>query len=198
MLVSVRGHGLFRSRDGGQSFTPVAEDLIAQNQVLVSIHFTATTSPDGRAIYALSEEGLFESSNSGESWQVIHRPARYESSSNTVKKSGEWNTIGSQSLSEMTAIEAHDQGDFIEFTFQGNNVAIVGRGHSDGGIAAVSIDGTPVGEIDLYRPSQESVRVRQRFTGLDDGLHRLRVEVTGRRSPGSNGTAVTLDAFDIE
>ena len=34
-------------------------------------------------------------------------------------------------------------------------------------------------------------------TGLTSGNHTLRIEVLGTKSPGSEGTRVVIDAFDV-
>jgi len=81
VLVSVRGNGHFRSRDGGRTFTQVAPQLI-DDQILLghfpgvvpkfpAIVFSPTYAADG-AVFGLYENQLLRSDDAGENWELLH------------------------------------------------------------------------------------------------------------------------------
>jgi photosystem II stability/assembly factor-like uncharacterized protein len=197
LLVSVRGHGLFASEDFGESFVPVAQQLITENEVLVSIHFPGRVAASASPIYALSEETLFVSRDKGKSWNSIRRPARYESASDALRLGGNWQTVRSEVLSELTAIQSDEQGASIELVFQGTEFSVIGYGSSESGIANVYVDDSPLGSVDFYTSSGEGAPVIKTFSELEMGTHIIRLEVSGKKSAQSDGIAVTLDAIDV-
>ncbi|MEM8831301.1 MAG: YCF48-related protein [Cyanobacteria bacterium P01_G01_bin.19] len=67
LLVSVRGKGLFRTVDGGNTFERVGDYLTGE------IHFSPTYESD-RSIYGSSGAELYKSDNGGDTWQVLAFP----------------------------------------------------------------------------------------------------------------------------
>jgi len=80
--------------------------------------------------------------------------------------------------------------------FDGVGIDVVTVTGPNRGRARVSIDGVPVQVLDLYSAGR-SFGVVERFDGLADGAHTLRIEVLGRRSQGSSGRSVAIDRFDV-
>jgi len=197
LLVSIRGHGLFASEDFGESFIPVAQQLLADNEVLVSIHFPDREAASASPIYALSEETLFVSSDNGKNWRSIRRPARYESASDALRHRDDWQTVRSEVFSELTAIRSAEQGNSIELVFRGTEFSVVGYGSSESGIANIYVDDSPLGDIDFYTSSEGGAPVIKTFSDLEMGTHIIRLEVSGRKSAQSSGITVTLDAIDV-
>jgi GH25 family lysozyme M1 (1,4-beta-N-acetylmuramidase) len=78
---------------------------------------------------------------------------------------------------------------------EGDQVGVVATRGPDGGRAAVLVDGTAVGLIDLYQPiasGPETVYV----AGLEPGIEQLiSVEATGTSDPASSGSSVVIDGF---
>jgi hypothetical protein len=84
LIVSVRGRGLFKSVDGAETFTPLASELINNNNSLSNlrdlpavseaIQFSPTYSKD-RTIYGFSNTKIFKSEDGGDSWQEIKNPS---------------------------------------------------------------------------------------------------------------------------
>ena len=83
IIVSLRGKGLYRSTDRGQSFEPFAEELI-ENQIMFS-HFSGVTpkfppivfSPDfktDRTLFAMDGTQLYRSVDAGDSWAELVTP----------------------------------------------------------------------------------------------------------------------------
>ena len=96
-----------------------------------------------------------------------------------------------------TAILSASAGDHAEFSFTGTSVSWIGFRSPLAGIAAVSVDGTSAGQIDLYSPT-EAVRVPV-FTATDlaEGTHTLRIDVTGQRNAAASAGYIVIDAFDV-
>jgi hypothetical protein len=86
-------------------------------------------------------------------------------------------------------------GDALSASLEGDQVGVVATRGPDGGRAAVLVDGTAVGLIDLYQPvasGPETVYV----TGLEPGTEQLiSVEATGTSDPASSGSGVVIDGF---
>lgn len=85
LIVSVRGKGLFKSVDAGQTFTEVGQDLINNNHLLSNMYgfpLVAASMPikfspnykEDRTIYGYAEEQIFQSSDGGNSWLAINIP----------------------------------------------------------------------------------------------------------------------------
>ncbi len=86
-LVSVRGKGLFKSIDGGQTFTAIGNELINNNITLANLFGFSLTgvstpiqfSPNfkrDRTIFGFSDKQLFRSQDGGNTWKAITIPIR--------------------------------------------------------------------------------------------------------------------------
>jgi hypothetical protein len=85
----------------------------------------------------------------------------------------------------------------FQFRFKGSTVSWVYTKALNRGIAAVSIDGVPRGDVDLY--SEATVwQARTDFTMADGGEHTLEVRISGRKNPSSSGTFVDLDELIVQ
>ena len=85
LMVSVRGRGLFKSIDGGKTFTEVGQDLIKNNHLLSNMYgfpLVAASMPikfspayaQDQTIYGYAESQLFKSSDGGNTWSAITIP----------------------------------------------------------------------------------------------------------------------------
>lgn len=73
------------------------------------------------------------------------------------------------------------------------SITWIARTGPDRGIAAVTIDGTNKGTVDLYAPSPGSVSTV--YPGLSSRRHTVAIRALGTKRAASTGTSVTLDAF---
>jgi hypothetical protein len=87
-------------------------------------------------------------------------------------------------------------GDTATFRFAGTQVRVYGTLDSHHGIAAISIDGTPVGMADFYSPVRLYTQVVFTSAVLPAGIHALEIQVTGQKDPASTAAVVALDRFD--
>jgi hypothetical protein len=97
----------------------------------------------------------------------------------------------------VSAHETSSAGKTVTLPFRGSEIAWIGYRGPDAGMASVQIDGTVLGEVDLYSPTVVYQAVVFAKTGLGDTDHTLVIQNTGRRNAASNGTRVVVDAFDV-
>lgn len=87
-------------------------------------------------------------------------------------------------------------GDYMEVDFPGTAIYVQGRIQYTNGILEAFIDGKSMGTRDMYQPKiwprghGQSSAVW--ITGLPDGTHTLRIEVTGKKNDQSAGTTIGL------
>lgn len=84
LITSIRGRGLFKSVDGGTTFTQVGRELLEGNHSLANmygfwpptmgIEFSPAYQSD-RTIYGVAETKLFKSTDGGETWTNMPIPA---------------------------------------------------------------------------------------------------------------------------
>lgn len=196
LLVSVRGLGLFASRDDGETFAPVAPELMADSHLLRAL----VPSPDfetDRRVYGYSGEDLFMSADAGMSWTRIVRPARYEEARDPVIPKGDWEVLKGEAFSAGTAITSDEAGDRVELWFTGSGLSLVGAAAPDLGIAQIMIDGGEPVLIDQYAAEPSGQPVVRHVADLSLGAHHVVVEVSGRKNPRSKGTGILVDALEI-
>jgi beta-galactosidase GanA len=89
-------------------------------------------------------------------------------------------------------------GSSMSVTFNGTAVQWIGPKNTNGGIAAVSIDGgTPV-DVDTYDSAgKEFQQVLFSATGLPAGAHTLTITVTGTKNPAATADTVVIDAINV-
>jgi hypothetical protein len=97
-----------------------------------------------------------------------------------------------------SAIGSVDVGSRATLTFTGTGVTWIGYSDEWSGLAKVYVDGTLQATVDTYSSPFTPRRTLFTATGLTSGLHRLVIEVTGQRGPGSANAWIWIDAFDIQ
>ncbi|WP_405862743.1 hypothetical protein OG361_34530 [Streptomyces sp. NBC_00090] len=97
--------------------------------------------------------------------------------------------FGTESFTNVTGAKA-------EFSFTGTQVGFYSAKAENLGIVAISVDGGPATEADLYAPAEQfQQRVFER-TGLTGGEHTVTVRVTGRKNAASVDAYLSLDAIE--
>lgn len=82
LLVSVTGEGLYRSTDGGRTFSPTGNELIAESRVIADftnptdspIEFSSSFAND-QTVFAYANQDILRSTDAGTSWDVLQIPA---------------------------------------------------------------------------------------------------------------------------
>jgi hypothetical protein len=88
-------------------------------------------------------------------------------------------------------------GSTFSITFKGTSLLLYGARAPYHGIAAVSVDGGPELDIDLYAATRVDQALLFTVPTLANGTHTVRVRVTGRKNAASTEFLVNADRVDI-
>jgi len=95
LVVSVKGEGLFVSRNGGESFSRLGDpDQHARLAGVARVVFSPDFGAD-KTIYAASESDVFLSADEGRTWTLLDRPLRYEGTRGVVSSVADLPSIAS-------------------------------------------------------------------------------------------------------
>jgi hypothetical protein len=196
LVISVRGRGLFKSENGGATFTEIGPDLIDNNHAIEYVMFSALYAID-KTIYAASDEELFKSTDGGHTWEMITRPIRYENIREVIHYEGEWKISKGDDFSASSVTHSDVAHNKAILDFVGTGISWIGTESDDQGIARVYIDGNYVGDADQFGETRKSIVKSFSITDLAYGPHAIAVEVTGTKNPKSTGYRIEIDAFDV-
>lgn len=84
-----------------------------------------------------------------------------------------------------------------EFDFTGTQFMLRGNHENVGGIIAVTIDGQPAGEADLYGPGKTRFTTQYVSPILPEGEHHVRVMGAGKKHDAALAWNIQLDSIDI-
>lgn len=88
------------------------------------------------------------------------------------------------------------KGARASITFNGTGITWIGVSDAYAGLATVYLDGT-MQVINTYNPVSQYQKAIFQANGLAPGAHTFSIEVTHERGPGTDGSWVWIDAFDI-
>ena len=196
ILIVVKGKGIFRSEDGGTSFSEWSTALIDDNHRIKSIVYSPYYAND-RKIYSVSHEDLFVSYDSGVHWDITERPVRYENHREVVDYIGSWKIKNSENYSATKVSYTDVAGSEVSLAFVGTGIKWIGTRSESQGLARVYIDGDFMGDVDQYGNSKETMVESYTIDGLSYGAHSIRIKVTGKKRLKSLGSRIEVDAFDI-
>ncbi len=191
VIVSMRGHGLFVSRDRGESFKTYAPALVEHSRAVSQVQFSPRYAEDS-TLYASSEEVLYRSRDDGTSWSVVSRPVRYEDSREVIRFSGDWQRSESESLSGGSEMRASSAGSRAAFRFVGASLRWLGDAAPDLGAVKVILDGAEIAVDDIARIKLENGVQAYSFGQLEYGVHEIIIEITD-----ASGGKITVDALDV-
>jgi hypothetical protein len=121
---------------------------------------------------------------------------RVEQNDKNVVYSGNWYSNEGRANSGGTAALTNTRGARVSITFTGTGIAWIGVADAWAGLATVYLDGT-MKIVNTYGNGGYQQALFS-ATGLSPGPHTLSIEVTHERGPGTDGSWVWIDAFDIE
>ena len=127
----------------------------------------------------------------------------YDDTASALSYAGAWTHAGASvgyTSGDYDSTESWSQetGDTMSVTFTGAGVQWIGPKNTNGGIAAVSIDGTQVATVDTYAAGGKEFRqILYNATGLADGTHTLTITVTGQMNAASSADTVVIDAINV-
>jgi len=192
MIVSIKGQGIYRSTDSGQTFDRIGDALNAGNasieQLLISPNFSSD-----RTVVAASDETLFISENSGDSWAILLRPVRYEDMRDVVEFSGETERRRNESFSAMTETFLKGSGSRVRLEFVGSGIRWLGSRGDHCGSASVYLDGEFRELVNCHSDEAGNMQVLFQVDDLTYGAHDIEIRVDSDVA----GDAVGVDAFDI-
>jgi hypothetical protein len=120
-----------------------------------------------------------------------------EQSDPAIVYSGNWYTNDSAANTGGQAALTNAKGARASITFNGTGIAWIGVADAYAGLATVYLDGA-MQVINTYNPISQYQKVLFRASGLAPGSHTFSIEVTHERGPGTDGSWVWIDAFEIE
>ncbi len=196
LLVSIRGRGLFKSQDGGETFLQIAHSLIENNHLLKKIVFDPSYQSTGK-IYGTLYENFCVSIDAGKNWKIIASPVRYEDMRDTFRYKEMWEKKKSEEYSARSVHFSEKPGAQAELSFVGTGIKWIGTSSDSQGLAKVYVDGEFRAEVDQYSISPQVMVDSFSLTGLPQGEHIIRIDVTGNKNSKSNGARIEIDAFDV-
>ena len=121
---------------------------------------------------------------------------RIQENNAAVRYTGTWGLHTGSVYSGNIAKLANKSGARASFTFVGTSITWIGFRDQASGIARVYIDDVLKNEIDTYSQSAATQASVYTLANLSAGTHTIAIEATGRRTQGSKGSWVWVDAFD--
>ena len=192
LLVGVKGHGIFRSTDGGESFEYISPQAGAPGIEPGFIEFSPSY-PTDNTVYAATDWSLWISTDKGDSWRRVTRPARYEdwrgAYSGPVWFDGDWQRETGAGYSASTQTVTGQSGATATLKFYGTNIRWYGERGPDGGQARVTIDGKEIALVELSAGQVEDNAMVFSIGDLTAGSHEIVIGVLKGR--------VTIDNFDV-
>ncbi len=195
MLVSVKGHGLYRSEDRGGSFEPISTGLIKRHESLKLFRFSPNYTHD-QTIYAASAEEVYMSINKGHSWKRLDRPVRYEDRSDYLIYSGIWQLKCNRDYSCRTINCSKDPNAKVSLVFSGQGITWLGPKGSEYGPSKVFIDGRHVSTIDQYSTTTHKIAPIFSHTGMPPGQHTITIEASKAQNKKMQ-RSIAIDAFEL-
>jgi hypothetical protein len=119
---------------------------------------------------------------------------------NQINYSGAWSHISNTTIPNAyngTVSNSSTTNDFATITFVGTQIKFYAGERNNRGIAAISIDGGPETNVDLYSATDAGDVLVYTSAVLSPGTHTLKIRVTGTHNASSSGTIVSIDRFDI-
>jgi len=196
LLLSIKGRGLYKSIDGGKSFIETGHTLIRHNHAIELIAYSSEF-PKDNIIFAASDENLFRSSDGGDNWTPIQRPARYEDSRDIIHYEGRWIQEENNGYSATTVHYSETKGARATLDFFGCGIRWIAARSPQGGIANVYIDESLADSVELHSERPEPMSEVYSRTDLSCAPHSIMIELDEDKNEQSPGRRITLDAFDV-
>jgi hypothetical protein len=122
---------------------------------------------------------------------------RIEQDNPAIVYSGNWYTNDAATNSGGRAALTNTRGARASITFDGTGITWVGVADAYAGLATVYLDGA-MQVVNTYNALSQYQKPLFSARGLAPGTHTFSIEVTHERGPGTDGSWVWIDAFDID
>lgn len=110
---------------------------------------------------------------------------------------GNWSERPARKKRIGTVIYSGTPGDYLEYDFFGRCIGLYHIVSPNSGIINVTIDGKQHEPVDFFKNFETDYCLMHCFN-LDNDWHRLRIEISGKRNPGSNGDEAAIGYFMID
>src|SRR5438067_6379403 len=127
----------------------------------------------------------------------IFAQTRVEQNDPAITYSGNWYTNDGAANTGGHAVLTNAKGARASIAFNGTGISWIGVADAYAGLATVYLDGT-MQVINTYSPISQYQKVLFSARGLAAGAHTFSIEITHERGPGTDGSWVWIDAFDID
>jgi len=191
LFISTVSGGMFQSIDGGASWFVLG----LEKQYMRCMALSSSYPQDG-VVFAGCWDGVYKYSP-GDGWRNTLHLTRYEENSDQVLTKGTWTEAFNLLFSELGIYHSHTIQASLTICFMGNAIDWIGPRSSNLGVAALYLDDVLIATVDQYHHRTQWQQVLYSLDQLGDGLHRLKISVTGMAHPDSSGTHVVVDAFDV-
>lgn len=109
---------------------------------------------------------------------------------------GSWTAKNNAAASGNTLHSATQAGVRASFSFEGNQVRLLGQANPQGGKADVYMDGVKqLCGVDFWCPLSRDRQILFYKNGLAQGKHNLEIVGSGTKNPQSSGTQINIDAI---
>jgi len=193
LYVVLRGLGVMRSRDAGNSFHAAWQSLREQYHDVPRWLAPADGEGKSQVIYVASPDEIYESTDGGEHWRVLPRPLRLENERPPIRYQGTWKRLSGAQYSAGGAAVASTIGSTATLRFSGTSVRWLGDVSPGGASCRVFLDGELQATVTAGEHGRDQPRVVYAAENLQPGVHTLRLEV----SNAGGGGAVVLDALEV-
>jgi mannan endo-1,4-beta-mannosidase len=113
-----------------------------------------------------------------------------------VKYNGKWICDTLQRDYKGSETYTNTADNYVQFTFSGTSVQYIGSMQEHLGMVDIYIDGEKVATLDLYKPGNGLPHtLLYEKTGLERGMHTIKLVATGSRNAAASDCYVVLDAF---
>jgi hypothetical protein len=157
---------------------------------LATNSYTVHKLADGDSIVSIRHDGARSIVLTGDDPEQVADDSR-------LQYEGTWQVASSPKDSGGGVHVSHEQNAAVTYHFEGNQVRLIGRAASDGGLADVYLDNTKqwVG-IDCWTPTAaKHQQVLYYRNGLSNGPHELKIVVRGEKNAYSSGENIYVDAI---
>jgi galactosylceramidase len=123
---------------------------------------------------------------------------RYDETDPQIKYAGLWSSLGTDAKNyTRTLLVSNQTGDFMEFSFNGTSVSVLGKTGVNCGKADVYLDGIYQQTVDAYSDPAKYRRSLFSAYKLKPGNHKIRLAVSGEKNRLSSDNYIALDAVEI-
>ncbi|GAB3797510.1 hypothetical protein GCM10028798_08860 [Humibacter antri] len=203
-------HGYADVSIDGKVVATNVDTFNAQNASYQFIAYQTSDLAPGQHTITITVTGQKEAASQGtfvsiDAFNVLNTAAKYTSDDTdaAIGYSGSWTHDSGKSWTaadyQGTETYSDTTGDSASYTFTGTGIQWIAPESLNHGLADVYIDGTKVGTVDTFyagNPPQAQQVVFQK-TGLSNAQHTIKIVVTGQKDAASQGTFVSIDAFNV-